>query len=201
MSNSFGYLDIILLAMIAGFIILRLRNILGRKTGHQDKVYTGFTDKKFDEFKEKIKSQTKKPTAEFDTEQKKKFLKGAEIAYETIVNSFAKGDKKSLQELLTKEMRENFESAIEDRKSKNIKSELTFIGVKSSVIEKFEKTATALFFTVKFVSEIISVKKDKDNNIIEGDPNKIKTVIDHWKFTRKMSSSSPNWYLAEVKNS
>ena len=201
MSNSFGYLDIILLAMIAGFINLRLRNILGRKTGHQDKVYTGFTDKKFDEFKEKIKSQTKKPTAEFDTEQKKKFLKGAEIAYETIVNSFAKGDKKSLQELLTKEMRENFESAIEDRNSKNIKSELTFIGVKSSVIEKFEKTATALFFTVKFVSEIISVKKDKDNNIIEGDPNKIKTVIDHWKFTRKMSSSSPNWYLAEVKNS
>ena len=201
MSNSFGYLDIILLAMIAGFIILRLRNILGRKTGHQDKVYTGFTDKKFDEFKEKIKSQTKKPTAEFDTEQKKKFLKGAEVAYETIVNSFAKGDKKSLQELLTKEMRENFESAIEDRNSKNIKSELTFIGVKSSVIEKFEKTATALFFTVKFVSEIISVKKDKDNNIIEGDPNKIKTVIDHWKFTRKMSSSSPNWYLAEVKNS
>ena len=201
MSNSFGYLDIILLAMIAGFIILRLRNILGRKTGHQDKVYTGFTDKKFDEFKEKIKSQTKKPTAEFDTEQKKKFLKGAEIAYETIVNSFAKGDKKSLQELLTKEMRENFESAIEDRNSKNIKSELTFIGVKSSVIEKFEKTATALFFTVKFVSEIISVKKDKDNNIIEGDPNKIKTVIDHWKFTRKMTSSSPNWYLAEVKNS
>ena len=201
MSNSFGYLDIILLAMIAGFIILRLRNILGRKTGHQDKVYTGFTDKKFDEFKEKIKSQTKKPTAEFDTEQKKKFLKGAEIAYETIVNSFAKGDKKSLQELLTKEMRENFESAIEDRNSKNIKSELTFIGVKSYVIEKFEKTATALFFTVKFVSEIISVKKDKDNNIIEGDPNKIKTVIDHWKFTRKMSSSSPNWYLAEVKNS
>ena len=201
MSNSFGYLDIILLAMIAGFIILRLRNILGRKTGHQDKVYTGFTDKKFDEFKEKIKSQTKKPTTEFDTEQKKIFLKGAEIAYETIVNSFAKGDKKSLQELLTKEMRENFESAIEDRNSKNIKSELTFIGVKSSVIEKFEKTATALFFTVKFVSEIISVKKDKDNNIIEGDPNKIKTVIDHWKFTRKMTSSSPNWYLAEVKNS
>ena len=201
MSSNFGYLDIILLAMIAGFIILRLRNILGRKTGHQDKVYTGFTDKKFDEFKEKIKSQTKKPTTEFDTEQKKKFLKGAEIAYETIVNSFAKGDKKSLQELLTKEMRENFESAIEDRNSKNIKSELTFIGVKSSVIEKFEKTATALFFTVKFVSEIISVKKDKDNNIIEGDPNKIKTVIDHWKFTRKMTSSSPNWYLAEVKNS
>ena len=201
MSNSFGYLDIILLAMIAGFIILRLRNILGRKTGHEDKVYGGFSDKKFDEFKEKIKSQTKKPKTEFDVEQKKQFLKGAEIAYETIINSFAKGDKKSLRDLLTKEIRENFESAIEERNSKNIKSELTFIGIKSSVIEKFEKTATALFFTVKFVSEIISVKKDKDNKVIEGDPNKIKTVIDRWKFTRKTSSMNPNWYLTEIKNS
>jgi len=186
--------------MIAGFIILRLRNILGRKTGHQDKVYSGFSDKKFEEFKEKIKSQTRKSETEFDMEQKKRFLQGAEIAYETIINSFAKGDKKSLKDLLTKDMRENFESAIEERNSKSIRSELTFIGIKSSVIEKFEKTATALFFTVKFVSEIISVKKDKDSNVIEGDPNKIKTVIDHWKFTRKTSSMNPNWYLAEIKN-
>ena len=200
MSNNFGYLDIILLVMIAGFIILRLRNILGRKTGHQDKVYSGFSDKKFEEFKEKIKSQTRKSETEFDMEQKKRFLQGAEIAYETIINSFAKGDKKSLKDLLTKDMRENFESAIEERNSKSIRSELTFIGIKSSVIEKFEKTATALFFTVKFVSEIISVKKDKDSNVIEGDPNKIKTVIDHWKFTRKTSSMNPNWYLAEIKN-
>ena len=98
-------------------------------------------------------------------------------------------------------MRENFESAIEERNSKNIKSELTFIGIKSSVVEKFEKTANALFFTVKFVSEIITVKKDKDNKVIEGDPNKIKTVIERWKFTKKTSSMSPNWYLAEIKNS
>ena len=85
--------------------------------------------------------------------------------------------------------------------SKKIKSELTFIGIKSSAIENFEKTAEALYFTVKFVSEIISVKKDKDNKVVEGDPNKIRTVIDHWKFTKKISSSSPNWYLAEIKNS
>ena len=96
-------------------------------------------------------------------------------------------------------MNKNFESAIEERNSKNVKSELTFIGIKSSTIEKFEKTAEALFFTVKFISEIISFKKDKDNNVIEGDPNKIKTVIDRWKFTRKISSMNPNWYLAETK--
>jgi len=200
MSSNFGYLDIILLAMIAGFIILRLRNILGRKTGHQDKVYSSFTEKNYEQFKEKIKSKSKKSQTEFDTEQKKEFLKGAEIAYETIINSFAKGDKKNLKNLLTDEMVKNFNEAIEERNSKNIKSELTFIGVKSSVIEKFDKTAEALFFTVKFVSEIISVKKDKDNKIIEGDPNKIKTVIDHWKFTKKKSSTSPNWYLAEIKS-
>tara|TARA_Y100000817_G_scaffold219448_1_gene172986 strand:+ start:407 stop:970 length:564 start_codon:yes stop_codon:yes gene_type:complete len=187
--------------MIAGFIILRLRNILGRKTGHQDKVYSSFAEKKFGQFKDLGKEKVKKSATEFGKDEKKQFLKGAEIAYETILTSFAKGDKQSLKSLLTEKMQANFTSAIEDRNSKKIKSELTFIGIKSSAIEKFDKTAEALFFTVKFVSEIISVKKDKDNKIIEGDPNKIKTVIDHWKFTRKVSSLSPNWYLAEIKNS
>ena len=197
MSNNFGYLDLILLAMIACFIILRLRNVLGRKTGHENKVVSNLSEKKFEEFKKTIKP--KKQLTEFDTNQKKQFLEGAEIAYETIINSFAKGDKKNLKDLVTEEMNKNFESAIEERNSKNIKSELTFIGIKSSTIEKFEKTAEALFFTVKFISEIISFKKDKDNNVIEGDHNKIKTVIDRWKFTRKISSMNPNWYLAETK--
>ena len=201
MSGNFGYLDIILLAMIAGFIVLRLRSILGRKTGHEDKVYTNFVDKKFGNFKNSEEATAKKSATEFDTNDKKKFLKGAEIAYETILTSFSKGDRESLKNLLTEKMQANFSSAIEDRNSKKIKSELTFIGIKSSAIQKFEKTTGALFFTVKFVSEIISVKKDKDNKILEGDPNKIKTVIDHWKFTRKISSPSPNWYLAEIKNS
>ena len=178
---------------------MRLRNILGRKTGHEDRVVTNFSEKKFEKFKEAIK--TKKPQTEFDLNEKKEFLKGAEIAYETILTSFSKGDKESLKNLLTKQMQENFYSAIEDRKLKNIHSELTFIGIKSSTIQKFEKTAEALNFTVKFVSEIISVKKNKENKIIEGDPNKIKTVIDRWKFTKKISSLNPNWYLAEIKNS
>ena len=200
MSNNFGYLDIILLAMIAGFIILRLRNILGRRTGHQDKHYPEFSEKKFENFKNSVELKPKKSPTEFGANEKKQFLKGAEIAYETILTSFSKGDKEGLKSLLTEKMQANFSSAIEDRKSKKIKSELTFIGIKSSAIQNFEKTAEALFFTVKFVSEIISVKKDKDNKVVEGDPNKIKTVIDHWKFTRKVSSINPNWYLAEIKN-
>ena len=201
MSNNFGYLDIILLAMIAGFIILRLRNILGRKTGHQDKVYSNFAEKDFSNFKKAEEETLKKSPEDFNSKEKKQFLKGAEIAYETILTSFAKGDKDSLKSLLTEKMQANFSSAIEDRNSKKIKSELTFVGMKSSAIEKFDKTAEAIFLTVKFVSEIISVKKDKDNKVVEGDPNKIKTVIDHWKFTKKISSKSPNWYLSEIKSS
>ena len=85
MSNSFGYLDIILLAMIAGFIILRLRNILGRKTGHEEKIYSNFNKKNFEKFKEEIKQKQNKKIAEFDNLQKKQFLKGAELAYETII--------------------------------------------------------------------------------------------------------------------
>ena len=115
MSNNFGYLDLILLAMIAGFIILRLRNVLGRKTGHENKVVSNLSEKKFEEFKKTIK--LKKQLTEFDTNQKKQFLKGAEIAYEAIINSFAKGDKKNLKDLVTKEMNKNFESAIEERNS------------------------------------------------------------------------------------
>ena len=87
MSNNFGYLDIILLAMIAGFIILRLRNILGRKTGHQDKAFSDFTGKKFEQFKKAAEMRDTKPKNEFDAKEKKQFLKGAEIAYETILTS------------------------------------------------------------------------------------------------------------------
>ena len=88
MSNSFGYLDIILLGMIAGFIILRLRSILGRKTGHETKVYPGFDDKKFSMPQKDV--EPKKQNLEIlEGKEKKEFLKGAEIAYETVLTSFS----------------------------------------------------------------------------------------------------------------
>ena len=197
MSNNFGFIDIILLAMIAGFIILRLRNILGRRTGHEAKVPTSFDDKKFENYKppEKIKPLSEKGP---EGDEKKDFLKGAEIAYETIITAFANGNKKELSKLLTNEMRDSFEQAIDQRIKENIKSELTFIGFKESSIEKFEKVKNEFFATVKFVSEIVSVKKDKNNQIIEGNPDKIKIVTDHWKFSKKISSNDPNWLLSEI---
>jgi len=199
MSSNFGYIDIILLAMIAGFIILRLRSILGRKTGHEDKIYPRFAEKKFEEFRKQQDVKFKKKVLnEFEGEEKEKFIRGAEIAYETIITAFAKGDRKSLKNLLTSEMASNFDQAIKERDSKGIKSELTFIGMKESNLEKYEKVQNNIFATVKFVSDIISVKKDKNNNVVEGNPDRIKTVTDEWKFSKKESSNSPNWYLAEI---
>ena len=199
MSSNFGYIDIILLAMIAGFIILRLRSILGRKTGHEDKIYPRFSEKKFEEFRKQhdVKFEKKNSNA-LEGKERENFISGAEIAYETIIIAFAKGDKKSLKGLLTPRMATNFNQAISDREDKGIKSELTFIGMKESNLEKYEKIQGNIFATVKFVSDIISVKKDKDNNVLEGNPDRIKTVTDHWKFSKKETSNSPNWYLAEI---
>jgi predicted lipid-binding transport protein (Tim44 family) len=197
MSNNFGFIDIILLAMIAGFIILRLRNILGRKTGHEGKVTPIYDEKKYDQFKPQIKS---KPILKniLEKEDKETFLKGAEIAYETILIAFAKSEKEKLKRLLTKEIYQNFAQAIDERNKEGIKSELTFIGIKESKLEKFEKVEDKFSATAKIVCEIVSVKRNKKNEIIEGDPDKIKTVIDHWKFSKSASSQNPNWFLSEI---
>jgi len=197
MSNNFGFIDIILLAMIAGFIILRLRNILGRKTGHEGKVSNIFDEKRNNQFKLQTKN---KPIVKdnLGDDEKKQFLQGAEIAYESILTSFAKGEKEKLKKLLTKEIYTNFEQAIDNRNKKNIKSELTFIGVKESKVEKFEKIKDKFFATVRIVCEIISVKKDKNDFVIEGNPDRIKTVRDYWKFSKSVFSENPNWLLAEI---
>ncbi len=197
MSNNFGYIDIILLGMIAGFIILRLRNILGRKTGHEPKIYPDFAEKKFNVPNSNIKS-FKKNYEVLEGQEKKEFLKGAEIAYETILTSFANGDNKKLKSLLTPDMAANFEQAIEARNKENIKSEFTFVGVKESSVEKYERIKNEVFASVKFVSEVISVKRDKDDKIIEGNPDKIKQVIDYWIFTKNILKKGPNWYLSQI---
>ena len=199
MSNSFGYLDIILLGMIAGFIILRLRSILGRKTGHESKIYPGFAEKKFN-----IPKNDTKPVKQnleiLEGNEKIEFLKGAEIAYETVLTSFANEDLKKLKNLLTTNMYDNFSGAIEARNTEKIKSEFTFIGIKESSVEKYEKIKDDLFATVKFVAEVISVKKDKEDKVIEGNPDKIKFVTDIWMFTKNIKNKSPNWHLSEIIN-
>ena len=194
MNYSFEYIDIILLAMIAGFIFLRLRNILGKRTGFDGKLSTGF--------KKEIQKETTNKNMEnqtFDDSAKLEFLNGSKAAYETIITSFAKGDKNILKPLLKKEIFQNFSDEIDHRKKENIKSELTFVGIKSAKIKNFEKKDNIYTFTVDFVSEIITCKKDKNNKVIEGNPDRIKTVNDIWKFSKNMWSDNPNWYLVETQ--
>ena len=165
MSNQFGFIDIILLAMFAGFIILRLRNILGRKTGHQGKSMGKHFSQRLGVLKDIENNEAIKNNL-VNEETKKQFLKGAEIAYEQIITSFAKGDKKSLKSLLGKNLFGNFSDVIDERKSKELKYETTFIGLKSSKILEFKKIENIYKVTVNFVSEIITCVKDKNNKVI-----------------------------------
>ena len=122
MSNQFGFIDIILLAMFAGFIILRLRNILGRRTGHQGKSTNKYFPRGMEVLKD-IENNEAIKSGNVDEEVKKHFLKGAELAYEQIITSFAKGDKKALKSLLEKNLFNRFSEVIDERKNKQIKSE------------------------------------------------------------------------------
>ena len=199
MINQFGFIDIILLAMFAGFIILRLRNILGRKTGHQEKPENRHFPRGLETLKD-IENNEAIKSGNIDEEAKKQFLKGADIAYEQIITSFAKGDKKLLKSLVGKEMFGDFSKVIDDRKQNLHKYETTFIGIKSSKILEFKKIENIYKVTVNFVSEIITCVKDKNNKIIEGNPDTIKTVNDVWKFSKNMWSQDPTWYLVETSN-
>ena len=195
MSYSFEYIDIILLAMIAGFIFLRLRGILGKKTGFEGKLPTQF-EKEF----QKIKVISKSINENFDEDAQKDFLKGARIAYETIITDFSDSDNKLIasKPLLSKKIHDQFKEALLDRENKGHFAEITFIGIKSAAVKTHKKIEESLEVTVDFVSEIITCIKDKDEKIISGDGEKIKTVYDTWIFSKGIKSVNPNWLLIDT---
>jgi len=195
MSYSFEYIDIILLAMIAGFIFLRLRGILGKKTGFEGKISTEF-EKEF----QKTNVSPKLINENFDQETQKEFLKGAEIAYETIITDFSDSDNKLIasKPLLSKKIHDQFKEALLERESKGHFAEITFIGIKSAAVKTHKKIEDSLEVTVDFVSEIITCIKDKNKKIISGDDEKIKTVYDTWVFSKNIKSVNPNWFLIDT---
>ena len=195
MNNSFEYIDIILLAMIAGFIFLRLRGILGKKTGFEGKIPTQF-EKEFQKFRTKEKPKNEN----FDQESQNNFLKGARVAYETIITDFSDSDNKLIESkpLLSKKIYNQFSEALEERLQKGHYAEITFIGIKSATIKSHKKVQDTLEVTVDFVSEIITSIKDKDKKIISGDNEKIKTVYDTWVFSKNIKSSDLNWLLIDT---
>ena len=196
MNYSFEYIDIILLAMIAGFIFLRLRGILGKRTGFEGKVPSQF---------EKILSsnQTEKtiPQKEnFDKEAQQEFLKGVKIAYETIITDFSDNDNKLIasKPLLSKKIHDQFDEALKERSKRNHYAEITFIGINSVKIKEHKKIDKILNVTVDFVSEVITCVRDKEKKVISGDPEKIKKIYDTWVFSRDTKSKNPNWQLVDT---
>ena len=194
MSYSFEYIDIILLAMIAGFIFLRLRGILGKKTGFEEDINSSFPHEA-----PAAKSQVDLDPNTFDESAKREFLKGAKIAYETIITNFSKGKLKDIKSLLDTKVYEQFNTALDERASKNYSSETTLIGINSAEIKNHQQNKNMLEVTVEFVSEIISCIKDKENKVISGDPEKVKRVNDVWKFSKDSRSSNPNWLLIDTQ--
>jgi predicted lipid-binding transport protein (Tim44 family) len=196
MNYSFEYIDIILLAMIAGFIFLRLRGILGKRTGFEGKAPS--------QLKEVLKAvnqdQPKKINEKFDDNAQKEFLKGAKIAYETIITDFSDNDNKIIasKPLLNNEIYKQFDQALKERSSRGHFAEITFIGVNSAVIKEHKKIGKILNVTVDFIAEVITCIKDKDQKIISGDPEKIKKIYDTWVFSRDTSSLNPNWQLVNI---
>ena len=182
--------------MIAGFIFLRLRGILGKRTGFEGKAPSQFEQVLNNNNTKKKFSQKEN----FDDEAQQDFLKGAKIAYETIITDFSDNDNKltSSKPLLSKKINDQFEEALKERSQRGHYAEITFIGVNSAKIKEHKKMDKILNVTVDFVGEVITCIKDKDKKIISGDPEKIKKIYDTWVFSRDTKSNSPNWQLVNI---
>ena len=196
MSYSFEYIDIILLAMIAGFIFLRLRGILGKRTGFEGKAPS--------QLKEVLKTvkqdKPKEINNNFDDEAQKEFLKGAKIAYETVITDFSDNDNKitTSRSLLNNEIYNQFNQALKERSSRGHFAEITFIGVNSATIKDHKRIGKILNVTVDFIAEVITCIKDKEKKIVSGDPEKTKKIYDTWVFSRDTTSANPNWQLVNI---
>jgi len=196
MNYSFEYIDIILLAMIAGFIFLRLRGILGKRTGFEGKLSEDFKE----EFNKSVVKNNINKNQIFDENAKNDFIKGAKIAYETIIIDFSDNDNKLIESkpLLSKKMHDQFNEALQERSKRGHYAEITFIGVNSAIIKEHKKIDQFLKVTVDFVSEVITCVRDKEKKIISGDPKKIKKIHDTWVFSRDIRSANPNWQLVDT---
>ena len=196
MNYSFEYIDIILLAMIVGFIFLRLRGLLGKRTG-----FEGKTTPQFQEILKNIDPQVNSnQKVIFDKEAQNEFLKGARIAYETIITDFSDDDNKltKSKSLLSEKIKNQFNQALKERGERGHYAEITFIGLNSADIKEHKKTNNILKVTVDFVAEVITCIKDKEKKIVSGDPERIKKIYDTWVFSRDTKSNNPNWQLVDI---
>lgn len=221
MDEGFRFIDIILFALVAAFIVLRLRSVLGRRTGHErsrpaplqgsgpagDENVIPLPDHGDDEAEADEAlgdnaapaglAQIKIADPTFDT---KGFLAGARKAYEMVIASFAAGDRDTLRPLLNDEVYRNFEGAIAAREARNESLESTLVSINSADIVAARMTGSRAEITIEFVCEIIKLLRDAAGKVIEGDTRNVRRVTDIWTFARDTAASSPNWTLIETRS-
>tara|TARA_Y100000991_G_scaffold214584_1_gene202686 strand:+ start:502 stop:1116 length:615 start_codon:yes stop_codon:yes gene_type:complete len=200
MSEAFQYLDILILAIIAGIVLLRLRSVLGRRTGHEK------TDKSSFNYETPQQAQTEKvieikpkgdvPSREDSWFDKDDFLKGASNAYETIVTNFENGNKEALKPLLSSDVMDSFSSVIDDRNNKNESVEFNFIGIEKSEIVHKDLKKNPMEVSVRFISEMITCIKNSKDEVISGSLNQVQKITDVWTFEKNQKSKGSNWLLA-----
>lgn len=220
------YLDILILAMIAAFIIFRLRGVLGRRTGHERRPSADPFGRSSEAERSKDnvialpeREAGREGTTPSPAEKREltpveagvneiravdrgfdpeSFVGGAKAAFEMIVTSFALGDLSSVKPFLSKEVYENFSEAVADRLKVKETLETTVVGFTSAQITDARLDGRNAVVTVKFVTEQINATRDRDGKVVEGDPEKPIEVTDIWTFSRDTRSRDPNWALIET---
>jgi len=125
----------------------------------------------------------------------KSFLEGAKSAYEMIVTAFAEGDRKTLRNLLEKDVYDGFERAISEREAAGHTVDFTFVGLPRVEIEGAELDKRVANVTIRFHAEVVSATRDKDGTLIEGNADQVANIADEWTFSRNTKSRDPNWKL------
>ena len=221
MGDNFQFFDIILFGMIAAFLVLRLRSVLGR---HKDDVVEGKKDEKLTTESHENDNVVSLPLSEerkveqdqkvLDPEDKLlidvvklipdfdkvEFLVGARTAFEMIVEAFAVGDRELLGNLLNKEVYGNFELSIADREKNSFILENTLIRIVDSQIIEGLVDGKNVFITVKLISEQINVTRNNEGNTVDGDPEHVTTITDIWTFSRNTDAKDPNWELVATRS-
>lgn len=219
MGNGFQFIDIIFFAMIAAFLVLRLRSVLGRRDGHEGGHADPFRQTPEPETGEaevlSLPEREEARSAERElvpldaglTEiqiadpsfKLEDFLSGARIAFEMILTAFAEGNTRTLKPLLSAEVYGNFAGAIAARNKAGETLERTLVGIRSmDAVEAYVDDHIA-HLTVKFVSEQINVIRNKAGETVEGDPNAVVEVTDFWTFARDARARDPNWTLVATR--
>ncbi len=225
MSEGFQFLDIIFFAMVAGFILLRLRSMLGRRTGHQQRPANPLARSQAEEASDNVISL---PEREAEAEEagddfadvddstlaaglaqikladpgftREAFLDGAHQAFEYIIDAYAAGDADALRSLLDDDVYRPFAGAIRERADAGHALESTLVSIDESELLEAGMNGRTAFVTVRFVSQQINVTRDTDDAIVEGDPSVAVAVTDIWTFERDTRSRDPNWKLAATRS-